>query len=396
MTQQDIVNELNRIVIGYNITWDKIKVDADKAIMKINAHLGAEYPMISQIMIAPHHRYTLKINGMDTPIFPERYLHTVVIPYIATEVLARDEEFTTIYNKYAMDVENGLFDMFQNEFNKVPLVFRQDKDVGVFFAPGIKEHKIHEQRNVELPEFKFNVYYHFNMKGYTPDRPFTSDIKKYDYNSNVIVKAPTFDYFINGIYYYEFLGWTLSPDDNELIAVDTVVPVLSDIHFYAKWQKTCMLTVDNLGAVRVVSGYEDKVTCLSIPRFIEGKLVKIIPESFASNCPNLLTVILPRTSLTISNNAFRGCANLYRLILPEYDYLRDYPNVSIGSNIIQYTNIDYIYIPYSVTTMGDNALINDNLKKIQCEIESAPASWSLLWAGSDLDQVKIEWGVANG
>ena len=141
MRQIDIINELNKMVIGYNITWDMIKYDADRAIMKINAHLGAEYPMMSEIMLSPEHRYVLSYKNVDTPIFPERYILTVVIPFIATEVLARDEEFTTIYNKYAMDFENGLFDMFQNEFNRVPLVFRQDPDIGVFFDKGIKEHK---------------------------------------------------------------------------------------------------------------------------------------------------------------------------------------------------------------------------------------------------------------
>ena len=60
MTQQDIINELNKMVIGYNINWDMIKYDADKAIMKINAHLGAEYPMMSNIMLSPNHRYTIK------------------------------------------------------------------------------------------------------------------------------------------------------------------------------------------------------------------------------------------------------------------------------------------------------------------------------------------------
>ena len=147
MTQQDIVNELNRMVIGYNINWDMIKYDADRAIMRINSHLGAEYPMISQVLLSPNHRYTITKNGHEYPIFPERYLLTVVIPFIATEILARDEEFTTIYNKYVVDFENGLFDMFQNEYNKVPLVFRQDTDVGVFFDKDHPNHKIHQDRD---------------------------------------------------------------------------------------------------------------------------------------------------------------------------------------------------------------------------------------------------------
>ena len=43
MTQQDIVEELNRIIVGYNITWDRIKYDADRAIEKINNHLGGTF-----------------------------------------------------------------------------------------------------------------------------------------------------------------------------------------------------------------------------------------------------------------------------------------------------------------------------------------------------------------
>ena len=46
------------------------------------------------------------------------------------EILARDEEFTTIFNKYAAEVEEGLFNMFQNEFNRA--FFLDKSDQGAF------------------------------------------------------------------------------------------------------------------------------------------------------------------------------------------------------------------------------------------------------------------------
>ena len=139
-----------------------------------------------------------ELKGVERPIFPERYILTVVIPYIASEVLARDEEFTTIYNKYVMDFENGIFDMFQNEYNKVPPVFRQDSDVGVFFTEGTPEYV--KQKEKPVFDFSFNVYYDFNFAEYYNTQKFTTDLSKYPFGGSVIVKDSTVQEFISGIY----------------------------------------------------------------------------------------------------------------------------------------------------------------------------------------------------
>lgn len=398
MRQIDIINELNKMVIGYNITWDMIKYDADKAIMRINAHLGAEYPMMSEIMLSPEHRYTIRTNSVDVPIFPERYILTVVIPFIATEVLARDEEFTTIYNKYAMDFENGLFDMFQNEFNRVPLVFRQDPDIGVFFDKGIKEHKKRVTMDKNLQEFKFNVYYHFNSDAYPSTLPFTTDSNKYDYKSEMIVKASTVTSFIKGLYYYSFKGWSLNPEctqvDRLYVSTDKIT-VLNDIHLYAQWTETCVLSCTADGVVSLKSAYKDKITSLEIPTYVpmsgsNGTVrVTAFDTNFTEGATKLVYVSLPKTTFTIKSGAFNN-NNIRTLLLPPYDYLRETPQITIEENGIKSNNIEYLYIPYSVTTMSANAI--QGVQKIQCERDTKPNDWESGWTSC----TDVDWGVANG
>lgn len=390
MTQQDIVNELNRMVVGYNINWQMIKYDADRAIMKINAHLGAEYPMMSKIMLSPKHRYVLTVGHVEKPIFPERYILTVVIPFIATEVLARDEEFTTIYNKYAMDFENGLFDMFQNEYNKVPLAFRQDKDVGVFFSTDRPEHKLHEDRDKDLPEFVFNVYYHFNFEEYVPTTKFTVDLNKYKYGVEVSVKDSTVPGFIHDIYYYEFEGWTRDTIASTVVyqAGDTI-EADSDVHLYAKWNKICVLDVSDAGELSFNATYVDKVTNIIIPVYVDGKLVKSIASNFSKDATNLVAVTLPKTNLTIKAGAFSN-TSLRSLILPPYDYIRDYPTVIMNSGAVKDTSIEHLYIPYSVATISGSGI--KGVPYINCEIASRPSSWDISWT----DSANIKWGVPNG
>lgn len=398
MRQIDIINELNKMVIGYNITWDMVKYDADRAIMRINAHLGAEYPMMSEIMLSPEHRYTINTEGVDVPIFPERYILTVIIPFIATEVLARDEEFTTIYNKYAMDFENGLFDMFQNEFNRVPLVFRQDPDIGVFFDKGIKEHKKRVTMDKNLQEFKFNVYYHLNAD-YIPDVKFTVDTAKYDYKSDVTVKASTVTEFIKGLYHYGFAGWYRNPEcvTGEIAyqADEKITGITSDIHLYARWTETCVLNCTTAGVVSLNEKYKNKITSLEIPTYVPvtnsngTTRVTAFAENFTVGATNLVYVSLPKTGFTIKSGAFNN-NNIRTLLLPPYDYLRDTPHITIEENGIKSNNIEYLYIPYSVTTMSDNAI--KDVQKIQCERTEKPAAWAEGWTSC----TDVDWGVANG
>ena len=388
MTQQDIINELNRIIIGYNINWDTIKVDADRAIMKINSHLGAKYPPLSEIMLSPNHRYTLRLNGVDVPIFPEKYLLTVVIPFIATEVLARDEEFTTIYNKFVMDYENGLFDMFQSEFNKVPLTFRQDKDVGVFFSTETAQHKIHDTVDANLPVFKFRVYYHFNHD-FDIDSSYTADYTLYNYGAEAEVLDTTIDSFVEDIYAYTFSGWkrNITGDTITYHAGDTV-HITGDIHMYAQWSRKCILK--NTNGVVSIPDKSIPITSIVIPPYIEGKLVTGIDTNFDMGT-NLVSVTLPKTNLTIYSGAVFN-THLRTLNFPEYDYLRDKPNITLQDEAIMGTSIEVLYLPYSVRNIEADAI--KGVPLIQCEVNEQPYGWEDGWyEGIDTE---VKWGVVNG
>ena len=251
MTQQDIVNQLNRLVVGYNITWEDIKYDADRAIMNINNRLGAKFPMMSQVLVGSNVSYELDTIEGNIPIIQDQYILTVVIPFIASEILARDEEFTTIYNKYLMDYENGLFDMFQYEFNRIPLAFRQSKDVGVFFGYDTPQRKVHDTIEKNLPLFKFKIYYHLNADYDAPDN-FTFDNNLYDYGTSITVKAPTVTQFIKDHYLYTFCHWSTSPDDTNAKtynANNVVTNINGIVHLYAVWLKESIIDIDSTGTI---------------------------------------------------------------------------------------------------------------------------------------------------
>ena len=80
------------------------------------------------------------------------------------------------------------------------------------------------------------------------------------------------------------------------------------------------------------------------------------------------------------------------LLLPSYDYLRETPYIIIEENGIKSNNIEYLYIPYSVTTMSANAI--KDVQKIQCERDKKPDAWAEGWTNVTVSE--DDWGVANG
>lgn len=303
MTQQDIVNELNRRIAGYNITWDSIEMDADRAIMNINNNLGAKYPMMSEILVGPETRYELVVEGTPTPIFPTKYIITVVIPFIIMEVLARDEEFTTIYNKYTMDYENGLFDMFQYEFNRVPLAFRQQKDVGVFFAYDTPQRKIQDSVEKNLPVFTFKVHYHDNLD--IPLYNFIIDDGIYNYGDTYEVKTYSGS-LLDGIYQYTFAGWSLYPttsaaDTSLIISPGDTLTIQRELHLYAVWRVSTIIEVTDAG-VATMKELDLSIESLVIPTRINNKVVKELGKDFCSN-NRVKSITLPTTIEKISTGS---------------------------------------------------------------------------------------------
>ena len=314
MTQQDIVDAVNRLAAGYNITWADIKTDADKAIYKINSYLGTSYPLMSVILNSPFSHYAVKHDGKYIPIFDDQYIISIVIPYIASELLSRDEEFTTIYNKYLLDVEDGLFTMFSKEFNRVPHVFRQPDTTGVFFAEGMPQKPL-ECCNVRpLPKFRIN--YHMNNEVIlTTDRYI--DTTEYDYNQAYpLLEVPndTFYYSEDGVYKYTFGGWYTDP-----ICENPAQPgnITSDLDIYARWDCESTLAVGTTKYNGVEYNYpilrtgNNTLKYLNIPEYIDGRYITLLNISLLDNygigsdtpCP-LETLKLPKSIKYITAYTF--------------------------------------------------------------------------------------------
>lgn len=152
MKRKDMLTRLNQLTLKYNLRWEDIKYDADKAIDEINTLLGAKYPLLSDILLTDDSSYTIRVENEDVKIIEDKYFHSVILPYIALEILAREEEFTTIYSKYQAELAVGKAVMFSKEFNYVPDRFKRSRSEGVFFASKNEPLKQHRSRRSKHKE----------------------------------------------------------------------------------------------------------------------------------------------------------------------------------------------------------------------------------------------------
>jgi hypothetical protein len=403
LTQQELIDRLNQLTLRYNLTWFDIKFDADKAINKINSFLGAKYPKLSSYMISPTDTYsfTTTVTNADATtttteyeIIKEEYFHTVIIPYIAMEVLSRDEEFTTIYNKYMTEMNDGLFDMFQKEFNSVPFEFRQNPNEGVFFgldtAQGITQHN---KRNLNIPTFKFRVNYYPNDNDIDLGlESFTTDPKAYVYDEEATILYPSSIYYYStdGATAYQFASWSrqvkvLASSYTEVVGTPTKVKMRSDLNLFAFWNKTEVLLNSSVGVVTINITHRPALVNLVIPEYVQGRQVITIPTSFASaNAPAtdkfVGAIYLPDSVNTISSGAFSGFQG-ERIVLNE-------GLTSIGANAFASTpNLREIIIPSTVTTIEAGAFPIVSGKHLVIKSRKLEANRPAGWAGTTLNNV---------
>ena len=387
ITQEELLVRLNQLTLRYNLTWFDIKYDADKAINKINNFLGTKYPKISTVMTDPTKSYTTTTSkpmldedgeeqydgagelieeATEYEIIPEEYFHSIIIPYIAAEILARDEEFTTIYNKYLLEMQEGLYDMFQKEFNRVPFEFRQNPDQGVFFSldsqEGISQHN---QRNLNVPTFKFRVNYFPNNNDIILPTAFTKDTNAYIYDKVATILFPDSTYFSTKYdKIYTFLGWTKSTTNataNYPAGTAATVIMRSDLNLFATWSSTPILTVESASSlfrVSISATYRNSMVSLTIPNEVNGLVPVTIPSQFVNNSDGTLPtealdkltqgITLPSTIRTLETNAFnRFRGNNINL---------NEGLVTIQTNAFANTpKLVEIIIPASVTTIQENA-----------------------------------------
>ncbi len=91
-------------------------------------------------------------------------------------------------------------------------------------------------------------------------------------------------------------------------------------------------------------------------------------EGLASYCPALLAVDLPDNLTGIDPDAFRYCPALRSVSLPNaVEY--------IAARAFEYTGLDYIALPASVTSVGQGFISNcQNLKAIYCTSPTPPCA----------------------
>lgn len=446
LTQEQLVRRLNQLTLRYNLTWFDIEYDADKAITKINNFLGTKYPKLSDpkymgggptstYSMTTFYLYAYKYNevqyqapslielqelvtnaGGPTPmitanifklndeyeIIAEEYFHSVIIPYIAMEVLSRDEEFTTIYNKYMTEVQEGLYDMFQKEFNRVPFEFRQNPDQGVFFgldtAQGIIQHN---ERNLNIPTFKFKISYYPNNNNINVTDTFSDDPGAYAYGEPAtlqFLQAPNNTYYsTDGSKIYTFRGWSreLSPNgltqgasyikQNEA----TIVTMTGDLNLYATWTEALVLSCTEAGVISILAGVDNinrnSISNLIIPEFVIGRPVITIPTLFLNNDAGTLpssqndqlvnSIYLPNSVDTINERGFKHFRGT-RISLNE-------GLLSIGANAFASTpNLVEIIIPASVTTISAGAFPVVPFKRLVIKVRTIQANKPLGWAGT--------------
>ena len=400
LTQQDFINRLNQLTLRYNLTWFDVKYDVDNAIAKINAFMGTRYPKISDYFLHSQATYSLVGEGRRVEIIPEEYFHSIIIPYVAMEVLARDEEFTTIYNKYAQQVEDGLFTMFQKEFNRVPTVFRQDPTQGVFFATDGPLAVVGHNVDKSLPVMKFRIHYHVNNTDITIG-DFVEDNTTYNYGDTVTVRGYSEECIsFNGLRAYTFAHWR---KDTTYVAATPIlegaeITITSDIHLYAEWTyvNTYMFMS---GTFMIQDRYQGALVRLEIPDYVNGSPVLRIPNNFLKAIGvfaafRLQSIKLPATLQTIDMLAFNG-------FLGDSIDLNDSAssnNLTIRQNAFLNTpNLRRIIIPARVNVIDAGAFPEEpdlSRKLILCRIleSNKPQGWSDGWAD---DTHTVSWGY-NG
>lgn len=399
MTQQEILDRLNQLTLRYNLTWRDVKYDADKAIIKINNFLGTMYPKMSVVLTHAQATYTFRSDAIEIPYFPEQYIHTVVIPYIATEILARDEEFTTIYNKYLMEVDEGLFQMFQNEFNRVPLAYRQQPDQGVFFGRDTALADLDHNQVVSLPVHKFKIHYYINNNAVvmTPGTEWIDTSEAVLYGETQTVRGfegTLVD--IAGLYYYTFSGWTkdIAATQTATVDIDSVLTLITDVHLYAVWNKQPVFSITN-SVISVRSETPDHIlTRIVLPNMYEGRQILSISSYFLANQENVNEIYLPSSLTTIQQNAFNGYLGETVVIHPQ-----PLANTVVSIGIYAFTNIPNmtaIVIPGHVTTIVNEAFaLGEQVFTIyvQRTEDNIPNTWDASWeTGTNVTTV---WGY-NG
>lgn len=246
LTKQNIVSRINQLQTNYRVKWEDIYIDLDMAINKINDYMGTKYPPVSSILddfSEPEKTYSYRAGGTDVEFFPNKYFMNIVIPFVVIQLLARDEEFTTIYSKYLQDIEENLLFMTANEINNVPSHLI-DVPKGVYFPnpdPMFKQNpEKYFNRKIEMPIPRIKVNYSWgDIKNGFVSRPLPIDQNSYEINSlytPIVMTTNDFNTVIvdeYGTVIATFIGWSLEKQGTEQEVISGYITLTQDVTLYA-------------------------------------------------------------------------------------------------------------------------------------------------------------------
>lgn len=125
---------------------------------------------------------------------------------------------------------------------------------------------------------------------------------------------------------YDFAGWY--SDYNYKDRVQYINKgFYGNITLYAKWEK--IYNVSDTGIITGVTSYGKRLKVLDIPDKIDGVTINGIGEYAICWCYNLVSLTIPNSIKSISNNAFYACKNLTTI---NY-YATNCNNLTNGNNV---------------------------------------------------------------
>lgn len=151
MNRKELLHRVNQRLDGRLYRWDEVKYEFDDAISEINNKLQANFPMISDVLQTDNSEYVYYLAGEGSnivtfgtdeiwefnkpsphgtnnspatlPVFPEKYIRGIVIPFVVAKLLQREDEFGNLHSSINQEGINNLDNMFFEYYNDIPEYF---------------------------------------------------------------------------------------------------------------------------------------------------------------------------------------------------------------------------------------------------------------------------------
>lgn len=121
MKLSEIVHRVNQKMYEGLYGFPDFKYEMDDAIIMINNTLNAKFPLATE---------ELKDESDSYNHFPDRYMQTVVIEYVVSELFRREGEFGNEYEVAVQRYQDNLGTMFRDLFDKLDEEYI-DEETGV-------------------------------------------------------------------------------------------------------------------------------------------------------------------------------------------------------------------------------------------------------------------------